>query len=81
MRSFVTSLQQDGESRSTALARLGIAAGVSYPTIYWAWRGARVSRSVAEKIERATGGQVRALDLVSGPTRGELIAARKEGRQ
>jgi hypothetical protein len=64
--------RRKGESFSAALMRFCAAESVSMPSIYYAYRGARVSPPLAAKIEAATGKAVTLSSLVTGPSREEV---------
>jgi hypothetical protein len=61
--------RQPGESVSRAINRLSMASGLAYGTVYWAYRGARVTPETAVELAKATAGMVTIDVLVLGPTR------------
>ena len=54
---------------SRAINRLSVASGLAYGTVYWAYRGARVTPETAVELAKATAGMVTIDVLVLGPTR------------
>lgn len=63
---------RDGEALTRTLMRLSGDWGVSYKTLFYASRGARVSPDLALSIETHTAGGVKASDLVMCPPRASL---------
>lgn len=64
--------RQDGESVSRAINRLSVESGLAYGTVYWAYRGARVTPETAVELSKATGGVITIDMLVLAPTREEV---------
>jgi hypothetical protein len=69
-----TQWRLSGETRTRALERLSLEWGLTYKTLFYAARGARVSPDTARTIDQRTGGAVPAESLVMNPTRAELEA-------
>lgn len=67
--------RRPGETATRAIERLAIEWGVTYKTLFYAARGARVSPDTARTVEEKTSGAVRAETLVLNPTRAELAEA------
>lgn len=63
---------REGEALTRTLMRLSGEWGISYKTLFYASRGARVSPEMAVSIEVHTAGGVKASDLVLCPSRGSL---------
>lgn len=72
---FDANYRRPDESVSRATARFQAEFDFSYPTIFYALRGSRMSPDAALRIEKITGGQVSVASLVIGPTRRETKAA------
>jgi len=70
--------RRPGEAISRALYRLSGDWGISYKTLFYAHRGARVTADTAREIERRTDGAVAAADLVMMPTRQSLRGGRAQ---
>lgn len=70
--------RQSDEPITRALERLSAEWRLTYKTLFYAHRGARVAPHTAELIELKTGGLVLAAHLVMAPTRAELRASRTE---
>lgn len=72
--------RREGESVSRAINRLSLTAGLAYGTVYWAYRGARVTPETAVELSKITDGAVTIDMLVLGPTREAIRnGARKPG--
>lgn len=66
---------REGEAPTTGLMRMSGEWGVSYKTLFYAWKGCRVRPEIASVIERETGGIVNAAVLVMLPARGAIDEA------
>jgi hypothetical protein len=71
--------RRPNESRAQATARLQTESGLGFSTLYYALRGGRVQPATAKKLEEASGGAVKAAELVLAPTRGELRDGQNDG--
>jgi hypothetical protein len=68
-RWFDDHYRREGESVSRAINRLSLTTGLAYGTVYWAYRGARVTPETAVELSKITEGAVPIDALVLGPTR------------
>lgn len=63
---------RDGETITAALQRLSAESGLTYKSLFYAHKGARVTPDTAKRIEDLSAGNVRAESLVLLPTRREV---------
>lgn len=68
------------EPITRSLEHLAVELKVSYRTLFYAWKGARVGLDLAVRLEELSGGVVKKESLVFLPTAAEIIARDKAAK-
>jgi hypothetical protein len=69
--------RKPNEPFTAAIARLHDESGLAYKTLFYAYRGCRVSPATATRIEALTRGAVSAVELIFLPPRAERRLRRR----